>query len=158
MPVELIRDGVPRAQMKGKQMNNLGSSSKPIHSLLIALLAAAFVAGCGGGSDGDKLFGSGAGVGNSAGSPGPAGAAPALGAAAPFGFFSSAALTNQGTATAITGNAGTTSTASSITGFHDAGGHVYTETLANIGSVTGTIYASDAPIGDPAGLGTTSTA
>jgi hypothetical protein len=82
----------------------------------------------------------------------------ALGAASTFGFFSSAALTNQGTDTVITGDAMTTSTASSITGFHDAGGRIYTETGSNAGLVTGTIYASDAPIGDPAGVGTTATA
>jgi hypothetical protein len=128
-------------------MNKLGSSFKPVHTLLMALLAAAFMAGCGGGSDGDKLFGSGAGVGN--GDPGPAGAAPALASAARFGTFGgSAGMTNTGTLTVITGTGGntadigTTATGTtSITGFHDsAPSDVYTETGANVGSVTGKIY------------------
>jgi hypothetical protein len=77
--------------------------------------------------------------------------APALGAAIPFGFLSSAALTNQGDATVITGDAGTTAASSSITGLHDSGGRTYTETCptggaaVGCGLVTGTIFASDAP-------------
>ena len=84
-----------------------------------------------------------------------------LRAAAPFGFFSSAALTNMGDASVIDGDAGTTGVASSITGLHDALGRKYTETCPSYpaavgcGLVTGTIYASDAPIGDPAGVGLT---
>jgi hypothetical protein len=144
-------------------MNKLGSAFKPIHALLLALLATAFVAGCGsGGNDGDKLFGSGAGVGNSAGgNPGPAGAAPALGAAAAFGGFGGGAgMTNQGTSTTITGaqgqpvSIGTTGASTTMTGFHDnsvaytpppaAAGCTYTETTLNIGAVNGTIV-TDAP-------------
>ena len=87
-------------------------------------------------------------------------AAPALGAAAPFGFFSSAALTNQGDApnTTINGDIGTTGVATSITGFHDTLGRTYTETCpagtaaVGCGLVNGTIYASDAPVGGPAGV------
>jgi hypothetical protein len=67
-------------------------------------------------------------------------------------------LVNTGVNTVITGDAATTSTASLITGFHDAVS-TYTEVPgSNIGLVTGTIYASDAPIGDPAGVGVTATA
>jgi hypothetical protein len=84
----------------------------------------------------------------------------ALGAAAPFGFFSSAALTNQGTNpnTIINGDVGTTGVASSITGLHDTLGRTYTETCPSgiaavgCGLVNGTIYASDAPVGGPAGV------
>jgi ice-binding like protein len=79
-------------------MNKLGRSFKPIYTLLLALLATAFVAGCGsGGNDGDKLFGSGAGVGNSR-DPGPAGPAPSLGTAAAFGIAATAGVTNTPTA------------------------------------------------------------
>jgi Ice-binding-like len=135
-------------------MNRNESVTKPL-TWSMALLLAALVAGCGGGLD--PILGGG-GAGGSG--PGPAGPAPVLGAAAPFGFFSSAALTNEGNATVINGDAATTSTASSITGFHDSGGFTYTETCpaGNCGSVTGTIYASDAPVGDPAGVGVTSAA
>ncbi len=87
-------------------------------------------------------------------------AAPALGAAAPFGFFSSAALTNQGTNpnSIINGDVGTTGVATSITGLHDTLGRTYTETCPSgiaavgCGLVNGTIYASDAPVGGPAGV------
>jgi hypothetical protein len=117
-----------------------------------ALLLVAFVAGCGNAGR-DPILG-GAATGAGASGPGPAGPAPALGAAAPFGFFSSAALTNEGDATVINGDAGTTSTASSITGFHDSGGFSYSETCPTLnaavgcGTVTGTIFASDVPIAD----------
>ena len=67
--------------------------------------------------------------------------------AEPYGIFGgSAGMTNMGTLTvidgagALTADIGTTATAtSSITGFHDSNGDIYTETLANIGNVTGTI-------------------
>jgi hypothetical protein len=65
-----------------------------------------------------------------------------LGAAAPFADFGgSAGMTNTGTLTVINGDTGTIATAtSSITGFHDTAGDVYTETPANKGAVNGTIY------------------
>ena len=71
---------------------------------------------------------------------GPNPASITLGAAAPFGTFGgSAGMTNQGTQTVIDGDIGTIATTTSmITGFHDSA-DVYTETGANIGSVTGTI-------------------
>jgi hypothetical protein len=83
-----------------------------------------------------------------------------LGAARPFGFFSSAALTNQGDApnTTVNGDVGTTSTAASITGLHDTLARTYSETCPTLnaavgcGLVNGTIYASNAPIGGPAGV------
>jgi hypothetical protein len=65
-----------------------------------------------------------------------------LGSAAPFGDFGgSAGMTNTGTLTVINGDIGTIATASSsITGFNDTAGDIYTETPANIGTVNGTIY------------------
>jgi Ice-binding-like/Bacterial Ig-like domain len=65
-----------------------------------------------------------------------------LASAAPFGNFGgSAGTTNTGTLTVINGDIGTIATAtSSITGFHDTAGDVYTETPANKGAVNGTIY------------------
>src|SRR5580658_5436347 len=65
-----------------------------------------------------------------------------LGAAAPFGDFGgTAGMTNTGTFTVINGDIGTIATAtSSITGFNDTAGDIYTETPANIGTVNGTIY------------------
>jgi hypothetical protein len=66
-----------------------------------------------------------------------------LGSAAPFGDFSgTAGSTNTGTLTVVNGDLGSTATAtSSITGFHDTAGDVYTQTPANIGAVNGTIYS-----------------
>ena len=110
----------------------------------MAAVLVALMAGCG---SRDEIFGTTTGAAG-AGGPGPAGAAPALGAAAPFGFFSSAALTNDGLATVITGDAGTTSTASSVTGFTDGGGTPFTVTGSNNGLVTGTIFTSDVPLAD----------
>jgi hypothetical protein len=65
-----------------------------------------------------------------------------LGSAARFGDFGgTAGMTNTGTLTVINGDIGTIATASSsITGFNDTAGDIYTETPANIGTVNGTIY------------------
>jgi hypothetical protein len=73
---------------------------------------------------------------------GPAPGAVALGLAATFGSFGgTAGMTNSGTLTSISGDIGTTATATgSITGFHDASGDIYTESPANIGTVTGNIF------------------
>jgi hypothetical protein len=62
--------------------------------------------------------------------------------AAPFGTFGgSAGMTNTGTLTQIRGEIGTIATGSStVTGFHDTSGDIYTETPANIGAVNGKIY------------------
>lgn len=118
----------------------------------MAAVFAAFTAGCG-----DGIFGGSGG----SGSPGPAGPAPALGAVGAFGAFGGGAgMTNQGTFTTITGaqgqpvSIGTTGASSTMTGFHDnsvpytpppaATGCSYTETVLNIGAVSGTID-TDAP-------------
>jgi hypothetical protein len=50
-------------------------------------------------------------------------------------------MTNMGTLTLINGNIGTTATATtSVTGFHDTGGDIYSETGSNKGAVNGLIY------------------
>ncbi|MEX0899771.1 MAG: ice-binding family protein [Gammaproteobacteria bacterium] len=66
----------------------------------------------------------------------------ALNTVEPFGVFGgSAGMTNTGIQTVIDGDIGTISTTTStVRGFHDTGGDVYTETLANIGAVNGLIY------------------
>jgi hypothetical protein len=68
---------------------------------------------------------------------------PALGSIAPFGTFGgTAGMTNTGTLTVINGDIGTIATGtSSITGFHDTPGDIYTQTPANIGTVNGKIYS-----------------
>ncbi|HXC08128.1 MAG TPA: Ig-like domain-containing protein [Steroidobacteraceae bacterium] len=65
-----------------------------------------------------------------------------LGSAAPFGDFGgTAGMTNTGTLTVVNGDIGTIATGtSSITGFNDTAGDIYTESPANIGNVNGTIY------------------
>lgn len=136
-------------------MNKYGSGSKT-RTCVMAAVFAAFMAGCGGG---DEIFGSGGGLINA----GPAGAAPALGAAAPFGGLAggAAGITNQGTLTVITGaqgqpvSIGTTGASTLITGFHDnsmaytpppaASGCTYTETTLNIGAVNGSINTAAPP-------------
>jgi len=135
-------------------MTKIWSGSKS-RACVVAAVFATLVAGCG---SGDGLFGTAGGVSN----PGPAGAAPALGAAASFGGLAggAAGLTNQGTLTVITGaqgqpvSIGTTGASTLITGFHDnsmaytpppaATGCTYTETTLNIGAVNGSIN-TDAP-------------
>jgi len=65
-----------------------------------------------------------------------------LGSALSFGTFGgTAGMTNTGTQTVINGDIGTIATGtSSVAGFNDTAGDVYTETPANIGIVNGTIY------------------
>src|SRR5438067_13240058 len=102
--------------------------------LLIASLLAGSIVGCGSQGDDGQIFAPpGAG-----GGPGPAGAAPALGAVQSFGVFGgSAGMTNDGLGTIVTGAGGNTADigttavgTSSITGFHDsAPSDIYTETL-----------------------------
>jgi len=73
-------------------------------------------------------------------------AAPSLGLAASFAVFGGGAgITNQGTATAITGDIGTTGASTMITGFHSSV-FSYAETPLNVGSVSGNVY-TDAPEG-----------
>jgi hypothetical protein len=63
-----------------------------------------------------------------------------LGGAASFGGFGgSAGLTNQGIYTVVNGDLGTTAASTLVTGFHDGGGNVFTETPLNVGLVTGII-------------------
>ena len=68
--------------------------------------------------------------------------APTLGSVAPFGTFGgSAGMTNTGNLTVINGDIGSIATgSSSVTGFHDSLGDIYTESPANIGRVNGKIY------------------
>jgi hypothetical protein len=76
-----------------------------------------------------------------------------LGAAASFGGFGGGAgVTNQGIFTVVNGNIGTTGISTSVTGFHDKGGFVYTETPLNIGAVNGTVYTATAPPGSVPGV------
>ena len=79
-----------------------------------------------------------------------------LGAAAPFGGYGggSAGMTNQGTLTVITGDIGTTGASTTMTGFHDSVGDIYTETPLNKGTVNGRIYTAPPPPGG-AGVGGT---
>lgn len=65
-----------------------------------------------------------------------------LNSAAPYGVFGgTAGMTNTGIQTVVDGDIGTISTdTSTITGFHDSDGDVYTETPDNIGTVNGLIY------------------
>ena len=66
-----------------------------------------------------------------------------LSSVAPFGTFGgSAGMTNSGIMSMISGDIGTIATStSSITGFHDTAGDIYTESIgANVGAVNGTIY------------------
>jgi hypothetical protein len=120
-------------------MNEYGGGFKTRTWFMAAGLAAV-LAGCG---SGDEIFGT-----SGASGPGPAGAAPNLGAAGAMGGFSGgggAGATNQGILTRINGgNLSTTATVTSaVTGFHDSAAPVpdiYTETGSNIGAVSGLIY------------------
>lgn len=65
-----------------------------------------------------------------------------LGTANTFSVFGGGAgITNSGTLTKIVGDIGTTGIPGMITGFHDPV-NVYTETGANIGEVTGSVYTA----------------
>lgn len=86
-------------------MNRFESLFKPLNTLLMALLVAAFVAGCGDdGSSGTSTF-PGAG-GGGAGGPGPAGASPNLGTAGTYGVFASAAAVTLAVNSLVTGDVG----------------------------------------------------
>jgi hypothetical protein len=134
-------------------MNKYGSNLKARPWVMAALLASC-LAGC----SQDGIFGAPPGGGAGAVNPGPAGSAPNLGAAAPFGGFGGGAgMTNQGISTVITGaqgqpvSIGTTGASTTMTGFHSnsvayapPAGCIYTETGANVGAVSGAIN-TDAP-------------
>ena len=84
--------------------------------------------------------------------------APSLGAATPFGSFGGGAgMTNQGILTVINGDIGTTGASTTLTGFHDLAGDVYTETPLNIGAVNGRIYTAAPPPGGAGAGGTAAT-
>ena len=76
-----------------------------------------------------------------------------LGAIAPFGGFGgSAGITNQGILTVVNGDLGTTAASTLITGFHDAGANIFTETILNIGTVNGVINCAPPAPGTAAKL------
>ena len=83
-----------------------------------------------------------------------------FGAADPFGGFGgNSGMTNQGINTVVNGNIGTTGASTTVTGFHDSSvaytsplvlapagaGCTYTETILNIGNVTGLIFTAAPP-------------
>jgi len=73
---------------------------------------------------------------------------PSLGLVSTYAVFGGGAgITNEGTATVIIGDMGTTGASTMITGFHNSV-FIYTETPLNIGAVNGTIY-TNAPQGTP---------
>ncbi len=78
-----------------------------------------------------------------------------LGSASTFGTFGgTAGMTNTGTLTIVNGNIGTIATGtSSVTGFHDTAGDIYTETPANKGAVNGKIYTCTNSITGPTSTG-----
>ncbi len=66
-----------------------------------------------------------------------------LGSSDAFGAFGGGAgITNQGILTVVNGDIGTTGASTLITGFHDTGGNIYTETPLNAGTVNGTIFTA----------------
>lgn len=68
--------------------------------------------------------------------------APSLGLAAGFAVFGGGAgVTNQGIATVINGDMGTTGASTMITGFHSAT-FKYAETPLNVGAVNGLVYSN----------------
>ncbi len=79
-------------------------------------------------------------------------AAPPLGAAATFGSFGgNATVTNTGLNTIIRGDLGVNAPSTTVTGFRDSGGNVYTVTPNNDGLVEGLVYTLTAPPGSVAG-------
>jgi hypothetical protein len=128
--------------IRDTNMTQYGSTIKTSRWITAAFFAL-LIFGCG---DGGQIFGGGGGGGGvTVNNPGPAGAAPALGAAASFAGLgsSSAGMTNTGTLTQINNGdlAATTVSNSAISGFHDSAGDIYNETAgANIGAVSGKIY------------------
>ena len=76
-----------------------------------------------------------------------------LGAIAPYGTFGGGSgMTNQGIFTVINGDIGTTGASTTVTGFHDSTGDIYTETPLNKGQVNGRIYTAP-PTPGGAGVG-----
>ncbi len=78
-----------------------------------------------------------------------------LGSVAQYGTFGgTAGMTNQGILTIINGDIGTiATTTSTVTGFHDTEGDIFTETGSNIGTVNGTIYTCTNSVTGPNSTG-----
>ncbi len=75
----------------------------------------------------------------------------ALGAGQPFGGFGGGAgVTNQGILTIVNGDLGTTGVSTTVTGFQDSVGDIYTTTPFNDGMVNGRIYTDAPPPGGAA--------
>lgn len=75
---------------------------------------------------------------------------PNLGLASSFAVLGgSAGITNQGVATVILGDIGTTGSSTMITGFHNSA-FSYTETPLNMGAVTGSVYTAGPPTNEAA--------
>lgn len=149
--------GTHNVMTKDEKMNKFNNSLK-YSAWFTAMILGGLLAGCGGGQD--PILGSGASNGGGGGGNeanegpntvvvvAPTASAVPLASAARFGVFGgSAGMTNTGIQTVITGSngdtadIGTTATGTtSITGFHDAAGDIYTETPQNRGAVTGLIY------------------
>jgi hypothetical protein len=87
-------------------------------------------------------------------------APPSLLSAAPYGDFGgSAGTTNTGIVSVVNGNLGSiATTTSSITGFHDTAGDIYTQTPANVGTVNGTISTCTNSTTGPTSTGPNATA
>ncbi|MEI6234254.1 MAG: ice-binding family protein [Planctomycetota bacterium] len=76
-----------------------------------------------------------------------------LGMAAPYGTFGGGSgMTNEGILTVVNGDIGSTGAATTVTGFHDSTGDIYTETPLNQGQVNGRIYTGAPPPAHPGGL------
>jgi hypothetical protein len=76
-----------------------------------------------------------------------------LGGAAPYGTFGGGSgMTNQGVFTVVNGDIGTTGASSTVTGFDDSVGDIYTETPLNKGHVNGRVYTAP-PTPGGAGVG-----
>lgn len=135
--------------------------SLPANALTVLMLAT--LAACGGGSQ-DRILGFDSSVPAAPGSlvapqvPLVGGVAVALGTATTFGAFGgSAGVTNQGINTVVNADLGTTGASTLITGFHDGlapNNCVYTETVLNVGTLTGlnrVFTAPPAPVASGAG-------
>ena len=123
-------------------MNRFSNFAKP-RMWLLALSVAALVAGCGGDGGGGSSSSS-----SGSGDPGPAGAAPSLGAAAVFGGFGGSGGVTSCGATKITGDVGTTAAATLVTGLTDLNGFGDAYSPAGCpGIVTGTIITDVPPPG-----------
>jgi hypothetical protein len=69
-------------------------------------------------------------------------------------FGGTAGMTNQGINTIINGDIGTiATTTSTVTGFHDTEGDIFTQTTLNIGGVNGTIYTCTNSVTGPNSTG-----